>query len=199
MALKKSNLSVEECLTKQTNLQNLKDLPIDILIYILAFIGDWRYCPKICEIIPMIYQHDIRYSMLHDFCCSKEDNVFRAHFSNRGNGEALRIGYNIPIKESIHLPTVYELLTLYGDQCYDYDYDYDDHDDYHDDYHYYGRRFNKDCKRYIQIQLNIYNPDSDSSKCKILSRVTKYNRYYDSSDTDIEEDEYRSFEITEYP
>lgn len=165
--------------------RNLPSLPYDIIVSILTFIGNWRYDTENRAIIPMIHQYDERYSMLYDFCCNNEDFLFTAHFSNRGNGEALRIGYNIPIKESMHLPTVDELWTIYGDECYDYDR--------------YSEKFNKNCLRYLQIQKNIYNPDADNSTCKIISRVTKYNAYYDSSDTDCDKDERRSFEIIDYP
>ena len=177
-------MNMYECITKQSNLPLLGN---DIILNILSFIGDWRYDSENCEIIPMIYHYDARYPMLYDFLRKKKQNIYTLHFSNRGHGEALRIGYNIPIKESIHLPTADELWNIYRDECYDYHYD-----------RYYYLRFNKDCLRYLQIQLNIYNPDTDNSTYKILSRITKYNGHYDSSDTDCDQDERRSFEMIEY-
>lgn len=132
MNLESSNTSFEECLSKQTNIQKLQKMPYDIIICILTFVGDWRYHSKTREIIPMIYQHDIRYSMLHDFCCSKEYYAYSRCFSNRGRGEALRIGYNIPIRNSMFL----------------------EQDDVLDEY-------SIDVLRFIQVQLNMYKSDGE--------------------------------------
>jgi hypothetical protein len=176
-----NKLTIEECLNNQTNLPNL---PIEILQNILTYVGDWRFCNEKNMIIPQIGYNDKRYAVLVDFLYFREEICFFHGWSSRSGGSfrfAYRFGYNIPIKNTLHLPTYDECREIYSD-CYDCS----------------PFRFNKDCMRYLQIQTTIYDSDTPKSDYTILSRVTKYNKCYDSSDSDFDEDEFRSFEKIEY-
>jgi len=172
-----NNPTTEECFNNQTNLPKL---PTEILQEILSYIGDWSFCTKNNVIIPKIDCNDQRYAILCEFLSFREEISFFREWSNR-SGESLRFGYNIPIKDTLHLPKYEECLEIYED-CYDYS----------------PLRFNKDCMRYLQIQMTIYDPATPKSNYIILSRITKYNGCCDSSDTDFDEDEGRSFEKIEY-
>ena len=160
---------IEKCFQNQTNFPKF---PIEILQTILSYIGDWNYCYRKNEIIPMVYHCDQRYAILCEFLSFREKIYFFREWSSR-SGESVRFGYNIPIKETLHLPTIHECRAMYDD----------------------GSIIK--CLRYLQIQMTIYDHDTPKSSYTILSRITKYNSCYDSSDTDFDEDEGRSFEKIE--
>ena len=175
---------INECIIKQTNLPKFS---YDIMYYILSFIGNWRYCYEKNEIILKINCSDNRYSMLNDFYLKRNDFYYEQYYcSSRSVDLNYRIGYNIPIENLKNLPSVYELINIYGyDECYDY---IDKCEP----------RFNRDCKRYLQLELKIYNIESKNRQHIFKTHITKYDEYGDSSDSDIDYDELRSSEKFEY-
>lgn len=167
-----------DCIIKQTNLPKFT---YDIMYYILSFIGNWRYCYEKNEIILKINSSDNRYSILNDFYINRNDFFYEQYYSSsRSSNLNYRIGYNIPIKQLKNLPSVYDLIDMYGrDECYDY-------------IDICKPMFNKNCKRYLKLELKIYDINSSNKHHIFRTHVSKYDNIDDSSDSDIDCDENRS-------
>jgi hypothetical protein len=177
-------MNYHECIIKQTNLPKFTD---DIMYYILSFIGNWRYCYEKNEIIVKINDSDPRYYLLNDFYEKRNDFFYEQYYtSSRLKNLNYRIGYNIPIKELKNLPSVYELIDMYGkDECYDY-------------IDKCIPKFNKNCKRYLKLELKIYNIYTKNKHYIFRTHVSKYDYIDDSSDSDIDYDENRSSSKFDY-
>ena len=155
------------------------NIPIDILLHILSYDGRWRYDTERKQFISMLDPFDIRYVILDNLFWIREQYGYDSHFLSSSGLHTIRTGCIIPISSLVHLPNIMDYNRMKNTA-----FDANVHSENM-----------KNCMRYLHVEHIIRDVGDEITSAfnVVRSRVSKYDHYKDSSDSDIDEDEYRSY------